>query len=137
MYSFGLEGVNDMDEQGPEAEGWIVDDMPPGGCLHDKPEDAMREYLMEGVELLEGIWDLRGMKCGVSYMRTRTLESEDQRDEALIGLDDEEYMTDLEIGGTYYEAVRRKVYVIALERGTGCMCDEVRISYKPKSPPRT
>lgn len=68
----------------------------------------------------------------VLLMEHRTLKSEEEREAAMIGLDDEDYMRDLNIGGTYLHQKRRIVYLTTVEQSGDEESGALTIRYKKK-----
>lgn len=68
----------------------------------------------------------------VYLMELRTLKSEEQREADMVGLDDDEHMADLPIGGTYCHEAKRMVYVTTIQQFGDDNAGTLTISYTRK-----
>lgn len=100
------------------SEGWMHEDSEDGES-HNSPENALMHYIMyeRGSEDDDNMTDrsldsLNNTVHSIFLYKEKELLSEDHRDEEMIGLDDEEWLIDLPIGGKFFKCIKIKKFKI-------------------------
>lgn len=117
--------------------GWVHED-DNGECTYATPHEALIGYLRNFRGSYEDDTDEREIEMlheteqRVVYMEEKTLVSEEHRDAELVGLDDEEGMLDLPIGGRFYRETKSVRYVVQVDHIGGEESGTLVISYAKK-----
>lgn len=115
--------------------GWFHEDDTTGEPS-STPYEALRNYILhvrgncDDDSDERDIQGLNGTVHRVGFMEEKTLKSEDQREAEMVGLDDDDMMSDVPIGGKYFIETRRVTYVLTVSESGDENGGEMKISYK-------
>ena len=117
--------------------GWIHEDDESGEPC-GSPQEALTCYLMNYRGSCDDdsdertIAELDGTDHAVLLMERKTLESEQMRDDEMAGIDDEESLIELPIGGTFFKEMKRFRYAVEVKQTGDEESGNITITYKRK-----